>query len=90
MFIWLLVILAVIFLFFPKFLYRFLSFYFKNFRFTIPITVGLVAGHFLYELLETTSPSGYYGQIQYFAKPILMVFCAGGAVVLMSDFLRRI
>jgi len=84
------VLLVVMFFFFPKFLYAFLSAYFKNFRFTIPVTVGLVAGYLFYDFLKAQDPSGFSREAELLAKPVFMILLAGAILKFTSDFFKKL
>lgn len=90
MLIWIMVILTVMFIFFPKFLYTILRAYIKNFRFTFPITIGLIAGYFFYDFLKANDPSGYLREVEFLAKPLFIVICAGAVLKFTFDFFKKL
>lgn len=90
MFIWLLVILTLMFIFFPKLLYSVLRAYIINFRYTFPITVGLMGAYFFYDFLKANDPSGYSSEVEFLVKPIFMVICAGVILKFTFDFFKEL
>lgn len=90
MFIWILGIVAVMFIFFPKLLYTVLRAYIKNFRFTIPVTIGLVAAYLFYDFLEANDPSGFSSEAEFIVKPIFMIIFAATVLMCTSDFFKKL
>jgi len=89
MFIWILGIVAVMFIFFPKLLYTVLRAYIKNFRYTFPITAGLLGAYFFYDTLKANDPSGFSKEVEFIMKPFFMVVTAGYVLKYTLDFFNR-
>lgn len=90
MFIWLSVIIAVMFIFFPKLLYTVLRAYIKNFRFTFPVTIGLFGGFLFYDFLKANDPSGFSKEAEFIAKPVFMIMLAGTLLKFVSDYFKEL
>jgi amino acid transporter len=84
------VLLVIMFFFFPKLLYSILRVFFRNFRFTFPVTVGMVAGYVFYDFLKANDPSGYSREVEFLAKPMFMIMLAGTLLKIISNFFKEL
>jgi len=80
---------AVLFLFFPKILYSLVRFYFKYLIFTLPITVGIIAGIISFNLLVTLRSFWFVKEYESLVKPIFMVAFAVAFLNFTLGFKRK-
>ena len=67
-----LAVVLVLIIFFPGLL----STYFKNWRTTIPVTLGLIVGWIFYGLWQRMDPSGYFSRYIWILKPFVLCVSA--------------
>jgi len=67
-----LAVMLVLLLFFP----RLLSAYLRNWRITIPVTIGLIAGWIFYGCWQRLDPSGYFSRYIWILKPFVLCVSA--------------
>jgi len=83
---WILVFAAllVLILFFPGLL----SAYFRNWKTTIPVTIGLVIGWLFYGFWQGLDPSGYLTRYVWIFKPVVLLVSVSVFVSLSREFFK--
>lgn len=86
LFSWILLVavFVVLLLFFPGAL----SAYFRRWKITIPVTIGLVIGWLFYGWWQSLDPSGYLTRNVWILKPVVLIVFVSLTVSLSRDFFR--
>ena len=83
---WILIIsiLLILFFFFP----HTLSAFFRNWRITIPVSIGLIAGWLFYGWWQRLDPSGYLTRYIWILKPVVLVISVHFFLKLSRELFR--
>ena len=89
--IWILTLTIILmFIFFPKSLYRLIRFYFKYFLITLPITIGFALGIISFNFLATCRSFEFMRGYELLIKPIFVVVCAVAVLKLTFGLITKL